>query len=86
MVREKGENVLMAFPSNPALARDGDRLTGGHSQNTDYLAARTGWKLCAASLVVATSVKYPSIGTAGRWLSSRRRIGRLLNPSFAGVG
>ena len=38
MVREKGDNVLMAFPSKPSagpemvIAR-----TGGHSQNTDYL-------------------------------------------------
>ena len=48
VVREKGDNVLMAFPSKPSagpemvIAR-----TGGHSQNTDYLLLQPepGWKL-----------------------------------------
>ena len=48
VVREKGDNVLMAFPSKPSagpemvIAR-----TGGHSPNTDYLLLQPepGWKL-----------------------------------------
>ena len=48
VVREKDDNVLMAFPSKPSagpemvIAR-----TGGHSQNTDYLLLQPepGWKL-----------------------------------------
>ena len=36
-VREKGDNVLMAFPSKPSAGPERIARTGGHSQNTDYL-------------------------------------------------